>query len=131
MRYRSLVLGKNTLAVVAMAVVLSFGRVALAQSEGQNAADRARQTRITELKAKIANLQDQLKKTESEGKSTNPGVNHGATSKSPGCCGGAGSGQTSSSTHLHHHPAGAMAQAGGGEPSPGGEHPMGGGTGGM
>ncbi len=115
-----------TLGATAVAIVLSYGSNARAQS----GADQARQARIAELKAKIANLQDQLKKTESEGRNSAAATN-GAT-KNPGdCCANGAPGKTSLTNASHGHPARKMAQAGGGGPSPGSEHPMGGGMGGM
>jgi hypothetical protein len=125
MRNKSLVLCRNTLGVVAVALVFSFNRGALAQNGGQKAGVRTRQERIAELKAKIANLQEQLRKTEAEGKTTNSEASQSSTSNGSGCCGGAASGGMSRNTHSSHHSAGAIAQAGA-EPSPGGEHPMGG-----
>jgi hypothetical protein len=119
--------GSGTIAA-ALAIVLAYGSLGLAQSTGQAPPDQARQARIADLKSKIANLQGQLKKTEAEAKGTNPEgsykgtnpeTNYSATSNRVGCCGGA-SGRMPASTHSSHHPAGAIAQAGG-------EHPMGGG----
>lgn len=116
-----------TLGAAAVAIILSYCSNALAQSGG----DQARQARIAELKTKIAKLQDHLKKAESEGRNSAVATNGGGT-KNPGdCCASGAAGKTSSTNGSPDHPAGKMAQAGGGEPSPSGEHPMGGGMGGM
>jgi hypothetical protein len=94
-----------------------------AQSRSDASADRARQARIAELKAKIANLQDQLNKTEAEEQSAKSGTHHAAANNSGGCCEGKQPGET----HASHHPGGSLAQAGGGGMGGGMEGEMGGG----
>jgi hypothetical protein len=123
MKQRSPIVTSIAKGAAALALLILYPFAGFTQSRSDSPADQARQARIAELKAKIANLQDQLKKTAAEGQSTSPSGNPGTTSNAGGCCGGGGRGQTSTSTHSSHHPAGALAQAGGG-----GEHPMGGGA---
>ena len=116
-----------TVGATAVAIALSYGSNALAQTGGE----QAQQARIAELKGKIANLQDQLNRAESERRNSAAATNGGAA-KNPGdCCASGAPDKTSSANGKHDHPAGEVAQAGGGEPSPSGEHTMGGGMGGM
>jgi hypothetical protein len=84
MQKKSLVLGKSAFVAPAVAVVLSYGSAAFAQGMSQAAPDQARQARVAELKVKIANLQDQLKKAESRGQNNaaaGNGSNNGGAPK--------------------------------------------------
>ncbi len=126
MQRRSPILTNLVIGTAAIALSIFYAFPGSAQNTNEASADRARQARIAELKAKIANLQEQLKQTQAEGQKGNSKTNSRQANQGGGCCGGGGSGQTPASTHSNHHPAGAIAQTGGGESSPGGEHPMGG-----
>src|SRR5215472_9589442 len=106
MKQKSPIVTSLAMGAAAIALLIFYPFPGLAQNS--NDASAVRQARIAELKAKIANLQDQLKKTETEGQSTKPNGNQGATSNGGGCCGGAGSGQTPTTAHASHHPAGAL-----------------------
>src|SRR5215469_6761737 len=122
MKQRSPIMTSIAMGVAAITLSVFYPFAGFAQSRSDASTDQARQARIAELKAKIANLQNQLKETESEGQGANRDANHGRTGNTAGCCGGSRSGRTPATTHSSHHPAGALAQAGAG-----GEHPMGGG----
>lgn len=113
----------NAVAAAAVAVIFLYGSASFAQTTGQSTTDQVRQARIAALKAEIGNLQDQLKKTESQGQNSAAATksSNGGTTRQPrGCCGGGAPAHPSQAMNSPFHSGDKIAQAGAGE------HPMGG-----